>query len=71
ATIAAIGFAVIAGFALVLWLYRLLSVNVFHNPNWFDANAVAIAGALALILGALAAYGLPRLLGRFVGTSAR
>ena len=70
-TIAAIGFAVIAGFALVLWLYQLLAVNVLHNRNWFDPSAIAVAGALALILGALAAYGWPRLLGRFVGTSAR
>jgi tetratricopeptide (TPR) repeat protein len=67
-TIAAIGFAVIAGFALVLYLYQLLAVNVFHVRNWFDPSAVAIAGALALVLGALAAFGWPRLLGRFVGS---
>ena len=70
-TIAAIGFAVIGGFLLALWLYQLLAVNVFHNRNWFDANALTITGSIALILGALAAYFWPRLLGRFVGTSAR
>ena len=70
-TIAAIGFAVIGGFLLALWLYQLLVVNVFHNKNWFDANALTITGSIALILGALAAYFWPRLLGRFEGRSAR
>lgn len=70
-TIAAIGFAVIAGFALVLWIYQLLLVNVFHNKHWFDSNAVTIAGAIALTLGAIAAYFWPRLLGRFEGRRAR
>jgi tetratricopeptide (TPR) repeat protein len=69
-TIAAIGFAVIAGFALVLWLYQLLSVNVFHVTNWFDSAAVTWAGAIALALGAVAAWGWPRLLGRFEGRRA-
>jgi hypothetical protein len=69
-TIAAIGFAVIAGFALVLWLYQLLSVNVFHVTNWFDSAAITWAGAIALILGAVAAWGWPRLLGRFEGRRA-
>jgi tetratricopeptide (TPR) repeat protein len=70
-TIAAIGFAVIVGFALALFLYQLLATNVLHNRSWFDPNAVGIAGVVALVLGALAAYGWPRLLGRFVGTRAR
>jgi protein-S-isoprenylcysteine O-methyltransferase Ste14 len=70
-TIAAIGFAVIVGFALALFVYQLLATNVLHNRNWFDPNAVGIAGVVALVLGALAAYGWPRLLGRFGGTRAR
>jgi tetratricopeptide (TPR) repeat protein len=69
-TIAAIGFAVIGGFALFAWLYSLLATNVIHNRNWFDANAIVVAGALALILGAVAAYVWPRLLGRFEGRRA-
>lgn len=69
-TIAAIGFAVIAGFALVIWIYQLLATNVFHVRDWFDPNAVAIAGSIALVLGALAAWGWPRLLGRFEGRRA-
>jgi hypothetical protein len=69
-TIAAIGFAVIAGFFLVLWLYQLLAVKVFHVTNWFDSAAVTWAGAIALVLGALAAWGWPKLLGRFEGRRA-
>ncbi|HEX6541219.1 MAG TPA: tetratricopeptide repeat protein [Ktedonobacterales bacterium] len=69
-TIAAIGFAVIGGFALALWLYQLVTVNVIHNKNWFDPNAITVAGSIALVLGAVAAYGWPRLLGRFEGRRA-
>jgi hypothetical protein len=69
-TIAAIGFTVIAGFALVLWLYQLLLVNVFHVRNWFDSAAVTWAGAIALVLGAVVAYFWPRLLTRLEGRRA-
>ncbi|HEU5347687.1 MAG TPA: tetratricopeptide repeat protein [Ktedonobacterales bacterium] len=69
-TIAAIGFAVIAGFALALFIYQAIAQGIFHASNWFDANAVTITGAIALILGALAAYFWPRLLGRFEGRRA-
>ena len=70
-TIAAIGFAVIGGFALVLWIYQLVTTNVFHIRNWFDSNAVTIAGAIALVLGAIAAWGWPQLVGRLEGRRAR
>jgi tetratricopeptide (TPR) repeat protein len=62
--IAAIGFALIAGTGIVLFIERALA-GAMHQAQWFTPLTMTVAGVIGMALGGLAAYAWPRVLGRF------
>jgi tetratricopeptide (TPR) repeat protein len=61
----AVGFALIAGVAIVLFIEHAIVTGLAHQKTWLMPFTLAIAGVIAVILGGFAAYIWPRILGRY------